>query len=393
MTGAPDLVVVGGGVIGMATAWRAAVGGLAVVVIDPRPGRGASWAAAGMLSPVTEAYYGEEDLLRLNLASARRYPSFVDQLEAASGLPVGYRTTGTLAVAADAGDRAVLEDLHRCHQELGVESEMVSARDCRSLEPMLAPGIRGGLLVTGDHQVDGRALHRALLVAAMAAGVEIRQAAVTEVLVAGDRVTGVRVAGGPSDGTAGGVALPAAAVLLAAGCWSATVAGLPPEARPPVRPVKGHILRLRSLSGKPLLERNVRGLAAGRPFYLVPRSDGRMVLGATVEEMGFDTTVRAGAVHDLLHDARAVVPGTAEMELVEAHAGLRPGTPDNLPLLGQSALPGLMVATGHYRNGVLLAPVTADAMTSLLVGGTVPEVIAPFSPRRFGAPVTARVTP
>ncbi|PZS16260.1 MAG: glycine oxidase ThiO [Acidimicrobiales bacterium] len=385
MTRPFDVVVIGGGVIGMATAWRAALQGLAVVVVDPQPGRGASWAAAGMLTPVTEAYYGEEDLLRLNLASARRYPSFVAELESASGLQVGYRTNGTLAVAADSGDRAVLEDLHRYQQELGLDSEMVSGRECRALEPMLAPGIRGGLLVAGDHQVDGRALHRALSVAAGLAGVEVRTTAVSEVLVARDRVTGVRLDNGET--------IAAPTVLLAAGCWSAGMAGVPPDARPPVRPVKGHILRLRSPARRPLLGRNVRGLVAGSHLYLVPRGDGRLVVGATVEEMGFDTTVMAGAVHDLLRDARAVVPGTAELELVESHAGLRPGSPDNLPIMGQSVLPGLAVATGHYRNGVLLAPVTADAMASLLVTGTTPEVIAAFSPRRFTAPVTTEAAP
>jgi len=385
LTGAPDVVVVGGGVIGMATAWRAALEGLAVVVVDPQPGRGASWAAAGMLTPVTEAYYGEEDLLRLNLASARRYPSFVDELESATGMRVGYRATGTLAVAADSGDRAVLEDLHRYQRDLSLESEMVSGRECRSLEPMLAPGIRGGLMVAGDHQVDGRALHRALTAAAELTGVEVRTTAASEMLVVRDRVTGVRLGDGET--------IAAPTVLLAAGCWSAGVAGVPPEARPPVRPVKGHILRLRSPAGRPLLGRNVRGLVAGSRFYLVPRADGRLVVGATVEEMGFDTTVMAGAVHDLLRDARAVVPGTAELELVEAHAGLRPGSPDNLPLIGPSILPGLVVATGHYRSGILLAPATSDALASVLAGGTVPEVMTAFSPRRFGAPVTAQAVP
>ncbi len=373
------MVVAGGGVIGMAAAWRAALAGLAVVVADPQPGRGSSWAAAGMLAPVTEAHYGEEDLLRLNLASARRYPSFVTELESASGLPVGYRATGTLAVAADAGDRAVLENLHRYQQELGLHSELVSGRDCRALEPMLAPGVRGGLLVAGDHQVDGRALHRALVMAARRAGVEVLPTRLTEVVVAGGRVGGVRLASGES------ASVPT--VVLAAGAWSGGVGGLPPEARPPVRPVKGHILRLRSPAGHPFLRRNVRGLVAGRRFYLVPRSDGRLVVGATVEEMGFDTTVMAGAVHDLLHDARSIVPGTAELELVEAHAGLRPGSPDNLPILGPSALPGLVIATGHYRNGILLAPATADALASLLVSGTAPQTIAAFSPTRFGARV------
>ena len=376
-----DAVVVGGGLVGLATAWRAAGRGLAVAVVDPAPGSGASRAAAGMLAPVTEASYGEEALVALGLDSARRYPDFVAALEQASGRPVGYRETGTLAVALDADDRAELAALHRYQTALGLTAELLSSREVRRAEPLLAPGVRGGLLVAGDHSVDNRLLAAALVTAVERAGVPLVRAAVAEVLVDGDRATGVRTT---DDG-----ALRADAVVLAAGCWSSGLAGLPPDAVPPVRPVKGQILRLLAPGGAPWLRRTTRALVHGRHVYLVPRGDGEVVLGATVEEQGHDTRVTAGGVHDLLVDAHRLVPGTSELELVETHAGLRPGSPDNAPLVGPTALPGLVLATGHHRNGVLLTPVTADAVADLLATGDLPEVARPFSPRRFAPAVPA----
>ncbi|HZD64650.1 MAG TPA: glycine oxidase ThiO [Acidimicrobiales bacterium] len=376
-TTSPDVVVVGGGVIGLATAWKTAKRGVAVTVVDPAPGTGATWAAAGMLAPVTEAHYGEEDLLRLDLAAARDWPAFARELEEDTGVEVGYRDCGTLAVAADGGDRAVLEELYRYQRSLGLEAAWVTSRQAREREPLVAPGIRGGLVALGDHQVHNRRLVEALRVATARAGVDHVTARVAEVSVVGDRATGVVLAGGER--------LAAPTVVLAAGCWSAGIAGLPPEAVPPVRPVKGQILRLRGPAQPPMLHGNVRGMVSGTSFYLVPRADGTVVLGATVEEQGFDTTVRAGSVATLLRDARAVVPAVDELELVEALAGLRPGSPDNAPLLGPSVLPGLVVATGHYRNGILLTPTTAEAMAHLLVEGSLPDLVAPFSPRRWEA--------
>ncbi|MGH8972330.1 MAG: glycine oxidase ThiO [Acidimicrobiia bacterium] len=375
-----DVVIIGGGVIGLAVAWRAARAGLAVTLADDDPAGGASHAAAGMLCPVTEAHYGEEALLALNLASARSWPSFTAELEEASGRPVGYRSEGTLAVAFDDDDLRVLEELHRYHVELGLGGERLRGRECRSLEPMLSPRVRGGILVPGDHQVDARAVTAALLVAADQAGVDVHRERVVELGVEGGRATGVRLAGGD--------VVSAGTVVLAAGSWSGALAGLPAAAAPPVRPVKGQILRLWGPPDRPVLHHNLRGLRQGRSVYLVPRSNGRVVVGATVEEQGFDTTVTAGAVHELLEDAVELVPAVGELELVEAIARLRPGTPDNAPLIGPSALPGLVMATGHYRNGILLTPVTADAVRELLVTGTLPEVAAPFSPLRF-ASVTA----
>jgi glycine oxidase len=373
----PDVVVVGGGCIGLATAWRAAGAGLRVTVVDPAPGRGASWAAAGMLAPVTEVQAGEESLLRLNLSSARRYPSFVEELEREAGTTVGYRACGTLFVAADGGDRAVLGDLYRLQQSLGLDVQLLTGRECRALEPMLAPGVRGGILAPGDHQVDSRRLTAALLTAAQRSGVTTRHCAVAEVVVAEDRVLGVRLEDGELVSTP--------TVLLAAGCWSSRLAGLPPGAVPLVRPVKGQILRLRGPSDPAILSRNLRGVAGGSHVYLVPRGDGRIVLGATVEERGFDTAVTAGGAYTLLRDAHQVLPSVLELELVETHAGLRPGSPDNAPLLGPSPLTGLVLATGHHRNGVLLTPATADAVAAYLATGQLGDHVAAFAPGRFVA--------
>jgi glycine oxidase len=372
-----DVVVIGGGVIGLSVAWRAAGRGCSVAVADPEPGRGASYAAAGMLAAVTELHHGEEQLLRLNLASAERYPAFVSELEDASGLEIGYRTCGTLALALDADDKAVLDDLHALQNSLGLSACALSGRECRKLEPMLAPRVRGGLLIAGDHQIDNRALIAALLTAGQAAGVALYRQRVSEVVVSPrDRVTGARLV----DGTE----LAARNVVVAAGCWSASVAGLPPDAVPPVRPVKGQILRLRiSESHAPFLSRTIRALVKGTSVYLVPRLSGELVIGATVEEFGYGTQVTAGGVYELLRDAHEIVPGISELPLVETHAGLRPGSPDNAPLLGPTGLDGLIMATGHYRNGILLTPVTADTVAELLVTGTIPAVAAPFTPRRF----------
>jgi glycine oxidase len=376
----PDAVVVGGGVIGLGIAWRAALAGMTVTVVDEAPGRGASWAAAGMLAPVTEVHYGERPLLSLNLAAAARWPAFAAEVEEASGLPVGYRPGGTLAVARDADDNAALEDLYQFQLRCGLEVERLRSRECRQLEPGLAPSIRGGILAAGDHQVDNRALVEALLVACQRAGVRMVSGRVAELAVEADRVTGVLLAGGgPVPSRADGETLAAGVVVLAAGCWSGRLGGLAAEVLPPVRPVKGQLLYLRGPADQPLCSRNVRGLEV----YVVPRTDGRVVVGATIEEQGFDTTVTAGAVGDLLRAALELLPDVAELELAETVVGLRPGSPDNAPMLGPAGPDGLVVATGHYRNGILLTPVTADTIAELLATGRTPEMIAPFAPGRF----------
>ncbi|MER6912968.1 glycine oxidase ThiO [Streptomyces sp. NPDC000594] len=394
---APDVLVIGGGLIGLVTAWRAALHGLTVTVADPSPGGGAARVAAGMLAAVTELHYGEERLLALNLASARRYPGFVAELEEASGTEVGHRACGTLAVALDTDDRAHLRELHALHQRCGLDSEWLTGRECRRLEPMLAPGVRGGLRVDGDHQVDPRLLIEALLIACERAGVTFRRAHAERLSVAGDRATGAVL----SDGTA----VAAGQVVLAAGSLSGRLAGVPEEVAVPIRPVKGQVLRLSltpagsgGRSGAlaalpPLLSRTVRAMVRGSQVYLVPRAGGELVVGATSEEMGWDTTVTAGGVYELLRDAHELLPGITELPLTETLAGLRPCSPDNAPLLGATALPGLLLATGHHRNGVLLAPVTGDALGAALTGGALPEEARPFTPRRFSAVPPQRTRP
>jgi glycine oxidase len=376
--GAYDVLVVGGGIIGLVTAWRAAQRGLRVAVADPEPGGGAARVAAGMLAAVTELQYGEQTLLDLNLVSAARYPDFAAELTEATGLGTGFRACGTLAVALDADDRAHLRDLHAFQTSLGLSSEWLSGRDCRRLEPLLAPGVRGGLRVDGDHQVDPRRLAAALLRAAELAGAVLHRCAVARVrTTSGGRVTGALLA----DGTE----VAAGRTVLAAGSRSGRIAGVPEAALPPVRPVKGQILRLRIPAGHaPFLSRTVRAVVRGSHVYLVPRENGELVLGATSEECGWDTTVTAGGVYELLRDAHELVPGITELPLTETLAGLRPGSPDNAPLLGRTAVDGLLLATGHHRNGVLLTPVTGDIMAEVLVTGELPGYARPFAASRFG---------
>lgn len=367
-----DVLVIGGGLIGLGIAWRAALAGLPVSVVDQAPTRGASWVGAGLLAPVTEVHYGEEPLLELNLASASRFPSFVAELEELTGQDTGYRENGLLVVAKDRDDQAGLDELHRYQQKLGLEVERLSGRECREREPMLAPDIRGGLLVGGDHQVDTRRLAGALLEACRRSGVRLVAEMVTDLRVESNRITGVELGNGQEEG--------ADRVVLAAGCWSAQIGGVGPEVAP-VRPVKGQLLQLRGPAD--FLHHNLRAIVKGSDVYVANRGDGRLVAGATVEEMGFDTGVTAGAVYTILRDLSQVLPGVWELELTETLAGLRPGSPDNAPLLGPAGPDGLVVATGHYRNGILLTPITADTITELLSTGRVPELIGPFSPARF----------
>jgi len=373
------VVVIGGGVIGLAVAWRAAQRGHAVRVIERGElGAGTSRVAAGMLAPVTEADAGELALLELGLRSARAWPAYADELAAASGADPGLRRCGSLVVARDRDEAAALERELALRLDLGLDVERVLASAARRLEPALAPTVRLALAVPGDHAADPRALVLALTEAARRAGVQLRtRTTVQRIRIDRGRVTGVELAGGEL--------VQAGQVVVAAGAWSGAIAGLPDAARIPLRPVKGQILRLRDPQGSGLLERIVR-FEGG---YLVPRGDGRYVLGATMEERGFDTTVTAGGLYELLRDAGELVPGVHELVVEEAAAGLRPATPDNAPVLGTGAeVDGLVWATGHHRNGILLAPVTADIVAAVLDGDAAPPQFAPgrFAATREGAP-------
>ncbi|MEU4224614.1 FAD-dependent oxidoreductase [Nonomuraea sp. NPDC026600] len=421
--GADVDIVVGGGIVGLSIAWRLARSGRPVTVVDPAPASGASHAAAGMLAPVSEVTYTEEPLLRLGLAGLRRWPSFASELATDAGLGadgsgpaaavsevsdaaragLDFRVDGTLAVAFGADDLAALGELAAFMEKLGLPVERLTGRECRRLEPMLAPSVRGGLLARGDAWVDPRRVTTALLAALKRLGVPLVRARVSELLRDGDQVVGVRLAppgqapapdrspvwGGSPETRGERIAqadLPdetqadqitrahlideirGERVILAAGAWSAGLVDVP------VRPVKGQIMRLRS--PQPLLGRCVRGTVHGASVYLVPRGDGELVVGATQEELGFDTRVTAGGLYELLRDARELVPGVTELEVADVVAGLRPGTPDNVPLIGPSGTPGLVLATGHHRGGVLLAPLTA----AILLGeeGEMAELCSPL---------------
>jgi glycine oxidase len=370
-----SLTVIGAGVIGLSCAWRAAEAGIRVTVLDPAPASGASWVAGGMLAPVTEAWPGEEELLELGAAAVQRWPAFADELSAAAGRPAGLRTDGTVVVATGSGDRAELDALAGFLAGLGRDVERLSGRELRRLEPALGPDVRGGLSVPGDLAVDNRALLAALRAAAERAGVVVVERAVRAVLDDGSRVTGVHTDGGDVE---------ASVVLVAAGAHSGA---LHPLLGGLVRPVKGEILRVAHRAGAfPPPQRTVRALVDGRPVYAVPRDDGGLVIGATQAELGFDTDVTVGGVRDLLRDAERILPGIAEYALVESAAGLRPGSPDNLPLVGALGPEGLLVATGHHRNGMLLAPVTAEAVLALLRDEPVPEAVRAADPARLISP-------
>src|SRR6202167_5465523 len=366
-----DVIVVGGGVIGTAIAWRAARSGLAVTLIDPGgddPGTDdkATLVPAGMLGPASESVFGEQDLLSLNLHAIERFPGFNRELEEAAGRSTGLRTEGTLAVAYDSGDLAALDRLTEFRHSIGLKAERLDARACRRLEPFLAPSTRGGVLATGDLSVDNRRYLAALRAAAARAGVRTIVGYVTNVAPGL-----VRFRAPADDGAAGETAeLSAAHVVVAAGWGAGRIEGVPDQIRKAIRPVKGQILRLRHPGNLPhIISHTIRAIVQGRDIYLVPRADGELVVGATQEERD-DRDITAGAVHDLLRDAMTAVPAISELILAEASAGRRPGTSDNGPLLGPvtPAGPGLIIAAGHFRNGVLLSAATADAVAALLSG-------------------------
>jgi glycine oxidase len=368
-----DVAVVGGGVIGLAVAWRAAGRGLRLVVLERgEPGAATSSVAAGMIAPVSEALMSEQRLLRLGLASAAAYPRFIAELQDATGLDTGYLRCGTLAAARDRDEAEALERELAMRQELGLPVRRLRPSEARRLEPSLAPTLRLALDVPDDHVIDPRRLTAVLAEAVVRAGVVLRtRTEVAAFTVSGERVTGVQLASGEQ--------IAADQVLVAGGVWSSALSGIPEEMRVPLRPVKGQTLRLHDPAGPGLLTRVLRML----PGYIAPRGDGRYVLGATMEERGFDTTMTAGAVFELLRDAIELVPGLSELVIDELVAGLRPGTPDNAPVIGPGALRGLQWATGHYRHGILLTPITAEIAAGLLAGEEPSELAAAFSPDRF----------
>ncbi|WP_298179795.1 glycine oxidase ThiO [Saccharomonospora sp.] len=350
-----DLAVVGAGVIGLAVAWKAAAAGHHVTVFDPEPAcGGASWVAGGMLAPVAEAWPGEEVALALGEESLRRWPRFARELRS-EGFDCGLSEQGTIIAAFDHADAEQLDILERYLAGIGRQATLVTGRRLRRTEPGLG-AVRSGLLVPSDVFVDNRRLLKALLEAARSRGAEF----VCETAV---RLDGHSVATASRTRRFD-------AVVLAAGAYSGR---LHPELETSVHPLKGEVLRLRARRGTlPPPRHTVRAVSEGRPVYLVPRDDGELVLGATQYEAGFDTTVTARGVRELIEAAERVFPSVAEYELIETAAGLRAGSSDNVPYLGPLH-DGVYAATGHHRNGLLLAPVTADAVLAWLSGTRPPE--------------------
>ena len=377
-----DVVIVGGGIIGASIAFELAAEKLRVGVFDRQePGREASWAAAGMLSPAPDS---PRDLPLVSFAkeSLRLYPEFVQAIEDLSGKPAAYARDGAFELffspEAEKECRARLRSL----DELGIAAEMVSADEARRTEGAISASARAALWISEEGSVEPRLVMEALLTAARHRGVEIHaNCRVTELMRAGDRCTGA---------IAGGEKVPAEQVVLAAGCFSGEFARAASfQQLAPTRPVRGQMIALRSANGA----EGLRCVVRSERGYLVPRSGGRIVAGSTSEEAGFEKHVTATGVRKILDAAIELCPELAGAQIVETWAGLRPGTPDDLPVLGAAELSGLWIATGHYRNGILLAPATAKLLRGWVVGGKTEFDADAFSPMRFSRRETRAEVP
>ncbi len=369
-TSDPPVLIVGAGTIGLSIGWELARTGVTVRVFDrDQAGQGATWKAGGMLTPDAELQFEEPELYRLNHESLRRWPDFVDTLEDETGLDLGFRTEGTLTVAPDEDSAAAMEQAYRFQKKVGADMERLSGAEARDREPFLAPHIAGAVY-TDDAQVDNRALVRALVNGLQSHGGTLHtETPIEAVDPDADRPAVISSSGDRIEGRW---------VIVAAGAWSRQIDGLDEAPRPPVRPVKGQILEL---DLQPTFD--LRHVVRGPDAYLVPKADGRLLVGATSEEKGFEKEVTAGGLYELLEGALELVPGIRELPVRASEVGLRPGTRDNAPLLGPSGAPSVIYATGHYRHGILLTPVTAQEIAKLVRTETVSEWLEPFLPTRF----------
>lgn len=376
-----NVIIIGGGVIGLGIGWQLAKAGASVTLYErARAGRAASWAAAGMLAPLAEAHTEEPELLKLGCHSLALYPHWVKELEADADMSIGYREEGTLIVGLEPDDTHQLRHLYTSQQQLGLDVEWLPGRDAREIEPALSPRVTAAIRCTEDRQVDNRRMVTALRRAYQARGGVLHEnSCVEHIEVKNGAATGVSV-GEPSHSRLH----EADVIVLAAGPWSSQIEGIPEAMRPPVRPVKGQMLALQMETGI-TVETVIRTVRARYPMsvYLVPRTNGRLIIGATSEEMGFDTRLTAGGLFELLRGAWEAVPGVYELPILETWSGLRPGSRDNAPILGHTPIDNLIVATGHYRNGILLTPVTAYEISKLILTGEMSPTIAPFQLKRF----------
>jgi glycine oxidase len=364
--------IIGAGVAGLGIGLRLAQAGCAVDVYDKdEAGHGASFAAAGMLAAILESEPGEEALLPFLLEAQTLWPGYARELNALSGKDVGYIETGTIFAARERDDIGILRQRHSYFHNRGIALEWLDRDQLHAREPFISPRAHNALYSAQDHQVDNRALVAALLAACQKAGVTIHaRTPVDEIVIADNRVTGLRIAGKIT---------PAENVILAAGAWSGSMKGLPEKNLPPVYPLKGQMLALQMDPKQPLL---THVLWTPR-VYLVPRADGRLVIGATMEDRGFESVARAGSVLHLLREAFDILPGIEELPLIESWTGFRPTTRDDAPILGPSGVDGLCYATGQHRHGILLTPLLADVLCAYIMSGRLNPLAAALTMARF----------
>ncbi len=372
-----NIVIIGGGVIGLGIGWQLAKSGAKVTIFDRgEAGRAASWAAAGMLAPYAEVHTEEPELLQLGIESLSLYPQWVDELETDAQISIGYRVEGTLIVGLEPDDTHQLRHLYKAQQEFGLDVKWLNGREACEIESALSPRVTSAIHCETDYQVDNRLMICALKNAFQKyGGVLHERTLVSKIIIENGSVTAVQTEERIKQ---------CDIVILAAGCWSTQIDGIPDDMLPPVRPVKGQMLALEMEEGIEI-RTVIRTVRARYPtsVYLVPRSDGRLIVGATSEEMGFDERLTAGGMFELLRGAWEVVPGIYELPILESWSGLRPGSRDNAPILGKTPIDNLIYATGHYRNGILLTPITAYEMSKLISTGETSPTISPFQLSRF----------
>ncbi len=372
-----NIIIIGGGVIGLGIGWQLTKAGASVTIYErDRVGRAASWAAAGMLAPLAEAHSEEPELLKVGINSLKLYPQWVEELEKDAQISIGYRVDGTLIVGIEPDDTEQLKHLYTTQQQFGLDVNWLSGREARDIEPALSPRVSAAIHCASDHQVENRLMVKALKCAFQKyGGVLSENSSVDSVVIENGTATGVKTPDGIQT---------CDVVLLAAGCWSAQIDGIPETILPPIRPVKGQMLALQMEDGVDL-KTVIRTVRARYPtsVYLVPRTDGRLIIGATSEEMGFDMRLTVGGVFELLRGAWEVVPGVYELPIIETWTGLRPGSRDNAPILGKTPVENLIYCTGHYRNGILLTPITAYEISKLILTGETSATIKPFQIDRF----------
>ena len=372
-----NIIIIGGGVIGLGIGWQLSKSGAAVTIYDrDKAGHAASWAAAGMLAPYAEVHTEEPELLQLGIESLSLYPQWVDELETDAEMSIGYRVEGTLIVGLESDDTQQLRHLYDAQQQFGLDVQWLNGRDACDIELALSPRVTSAIHCKTDHQVDNRLMIRALKIAFQKSnGVLYENSSVKKIIIENGSVIAVQTEEGIKH---------CDIVILAAGCWSTQIDGIPDDMLPPVRPVKGQMLALEMEDGIEI-RTVIRTVRARYPtsVYLVPRSDGRLIVGATSEEMGFNERLTAGGMLELLRGAWEVVPGIYELPILESWTGLRPGSRDNAPILGKTPIDNLIYATGHYRNGILLTPITAYEITKLILSGETSHTISPFQLSRF----------